>query len=313
MKVFLSHANESKPQVRRLTDGLPKHVERWLDAEELATGQKFPQHIEAGIRNECDFFLVFIDEAALQSEWVKREVALGRERQRDLQRPFVLPILVGDVQARMGELGLAADEWLYLDARDLSDTGVAASGAAIAAELFKHASELVERLRTTDRRSLIDGFAAELAEFEQVAYRWVAAMENRIDVLVTVQAAIDHVRETLAAYNQVADRFIPRLPKHRDALSAAWHDRRSFINRIAALIDLVEDGVYRGAMYDLNEVLGLVHEAQVADAEKRLDPAQLAKDEQRKTVLIDQAQAVLDDLTQRANALFGDLTAELEQ
>jgi hypothetical protein len=312
MKVFLSHANESKPLVRRLTDGLPKHVARWLDAEELATGQKFPQHIEAGIRNECDFFLVFIDEAALQSEWVKREVALGRERQRDLQRPFVLPILVGDVQARMGELGLAADEWLYLDARDLSDTGVAASGAAIAAELFKHASELVERLRTTDRRSLIDGFAAELAEFEQVAYRWVAAMENRIDVLVTVQAAIDHVRETLAAYNQVADRFIPRLPKHRDALSAAWHDRRSFINRIAALIDLVEDGVYRGAMYDLNEVLGLVHEAQVADAEKRLDPAQLAKDEQRKTVLIDQAQAALDDLTQRANALFGDLTAELE-
>jgi hypothetical protein len=178
--------------------------------------------------------------------------------------------------------------------------------------LIKHASELVERLRTTDRRMLIDGFTAELAEYEQVAYRWVAAMENRIDVLVTVQAAIDHVRETLAAYNQVADRFIPRLPKHRDALSAAWHDRRSFINRIAALIDLVEDGVYRGAMYDLNEVLGLVHEAQVADAEKRLDPAQLAKDEQRKTVLIDQAQAVLDDLTQRANALFGDLTAELE-
>jgi hypothetical protein len=312
VKVFLSHANESKPLVRRLTDGLPKHVERWLDAEELATGQKFAQHIEAGIRNECDFFLVFIDEAALASEWVKREVALGRERHRDLQRTFVLPILVGDVHARMGELGLAADEWLYLDARDLSEAGIAASGAAIEAMLFKHASELVERLRTTDRRMLIDGFTAELAEYEQVAYRWVAAMENRIDVLVTVQAAIDHVRETLAAYNQVADRFIPRLPKHRDALSAAWHDRRSFINRIAALIDLVEDGVYRGAMYDLNEVLGLVHEAQVADAEKRLDPAQLAKDEQRKTVLIDQAQAVLDDLTQRANALFGDLTAELE-
>jgi hypothetical protein len=312
VKVFLSHANESKPLVRRLTDGLPKHVERWLDAEELATGQKFAKHIEAGIRNECDFFLVFIDEAALASEWVKREVALGRERHRDLQRTFVLPILVGDVHTRMGELGLAADEWLYLDARDLSEAGIAASSAAIEAMLFKHASELVERLRTTDRRMLIDGFAAELAEYEQVAYRWVAAMENRIDVLVTVQAAIDHVRETLAAYNQVADRFIPRLPKHRDALSAAWHDRRSFINRIAALIDLVEDGVYRGAMYDLNEVLGLVHEAQVADAEKRLDPAQLAKDEQRKTVLIDQAQAVLDDLTQRANALFGDLTAELE-
>jgi hypothetical protein len=65
VKVFLSHASESKPLVRRLTAGLPKHVERWLDAEELATGQRFAKHIEAGIRNECDFFLVFIDEAAL--------------------------------------------------------------------------------------------------------------------------------------------------------------------------------------------------------------------------------------------------------
>jgi hypothetical protein len=312
VKIFLSHASESKHLVRRLTAALPAHVECWLDQDELATGQKFAQHIEAGIRNECDFFLVFIDAAALASQWVQREVTLGRDRQRDLQRPFVLPILIGDVEARMGELGLAADEWLYLDARDLSDAGTAASGAAIAAELFKHASELVERLRTTDRRMLIDGFAAELAEYEQVAYRWVAAMENRLDVLVTVQAAIDHVRETLAAYNQVADRFIPRLPKHRDALSAAWHDRRSFINRIAALIDVVEDGVYRGAMYDLNEVLGLMHEAQVAERDGRLDLAQLERDEQRKTVLLEKAQAVLDDMTQRANALFGDLTAELE-
>jgi hypothetical protein len=312
VKVFLSHANESKPLVRRLTDGLPKHVERWLDAEELATGQKFAKHIEAGIRNECDFFLVFIDEAALASEWVKREVALGRERHRDLQRTFVLPILVGDVHTRMGELGLAADEWLYLDARDLSDAGIAASSAAIAAMLFKHASELIERLRTTDRRMLIDGFAAELAEYEQVAFRFVGALANRLEVLATVQAAIDHVRETLAAYNQVADRFIPRLPRHRDALSAAWHDRRSFVNRIALLIDLVEDGVYRGAMFHLNEVVSMMHEAQLADAEKRVDPAQIERDEAEKAKLLASAESALDDLTQRANALFGDLTAELE-
>jgi hypothetical protein len=312
MKIFLSHASESKPRVKRLTAGLPKHVEPWLDESELATGHKFGQHIEAAIRSECDFFLVFIDEAALASDWVKREVALGCERHRDLQRTFVLPILIGDVAPRMGELGLPADEWLYLDARDPSDAGIAASGAAIAAELFKHASVLIERLRTTDRRALIDGFAAELAEFEQVAYRWAASMENPLDVLVNVQAAIDHVRETLAAYNQVADRFIPRLPMHRDRLSAAWRERRSFTNRIGALIDLVEDSVYRGAMFDLNEVLGLIHQSQVADAQGRLTAAQLATGNERKTALLAKAQSALDDMSQRASALFGDLTAELE-
>lgn len=312
MKIFLSHASESKSLVRRLTAGLPKHVERWLDQDELATGQKFGQHIEAGIRSECDFFLVFIDEAALASDWVRREVALGCERHRDLQRAFVLPILIGDVAARLGELGLPADEWLYLDARDLSEAGIAASGAAIAAELFKHASELIERLRTTDRRALIDAFAGELAEFEQVAYRFVGSMTTPFDVLISVKASIDHVREALGAYNGIADRFIPRLPMHRDRLSAAWRERRSFTNRIGALIDQVEDGVYRGAMFDLNEAVSLLHELMVADAEKRLGAERLATDEARKTALLATAQSALDQMSERASALFGDLTAELE-
>jgi hypothetical protein len=311
MKIFLSHASESKPTVRRLTAGLPSHVEIWLDAEELATGHKFGRHIEAAIRSECDFVLVFIDEAALASDWVKREAALACERHRDLQRPFVLPILIGDVEPRMGELGLAADEWLYLDARDLSDAGIAASGAAIAAELFKHASVLIERLRTTDRRALIDGFAAELAQFEQTAFRFVGAMENRYDVMFSLQASIDHVRETLAAYNAAADRLIPRLPQHRDRLSAAWRERPSFVNRITALIDLIEDGVYRGAMFDLNEVVGTLHQLMVADEAHKLDAAQLAAAQTRKAELLAKAGAALDTMTRRASDLFGDLTAEL--
>ena len=312
MKIFLSHASQSKPLVRRLTDPLPPHVERWLDQDELATGQKFAQHIESGLRNDCDFLIVFIDEAALDSEWVRREVGIGLQRQRDLQRPFVIPVLLGEVPGRMHEIGLPADEWLYLDARDCSDPGLAASAAALQAELFKHASELVERLRTADRRALIDGFAAELAEFEQVAFRWVASMANRIDVLIAVPASQDHIRECLAAYNAVADRFIPRLPAHRDRLSAAWRDRRSLCNHIAALIDLVEDGVYRGALFDLNQVLTMLHESMVADAEDRLQPASLADFEARKVDLLAKAQAAIERMTRDASRLVGDLTSELE-
>lgn len=312
MKIFLSHASRSKPLVRRLTDGLPRHVERWLDQEELATGHPFPRHIEAGIRTECDFLVAFIDADALDSDWVRREVSIGLARQRDLKRPFVLPVLLADVRSRMGELGLPADEWLYLDARDLSDAGIAVSAAALKAELFRHASELIERLRSADRRALIDAFAGELAEYEQVAYRWLASMANSIGVLITVQASIDHLRDCLAAYNAVADRFVPRLPLHRDRLSAAWHDRRSLCNHIAALLDVVEDDVYRGAMFDLNEVLGMIHETMVADAEQRLDAAQLAAHEQRKTALLAKAQAALDRMTREASELVGDLTSELE-
>ena len=311
MKVFLSHASPSKPLVRRVAAALPPHVECWLDQDEMGPGQKFPARIEAGIRTGCDFLVVFVDENALDSDWVKREVALGLQRQRDLQRPFVVPVLLGDVHARMHELGLPADEWLYLDARRHDDAALDATGKALRDELFKHASELVERLRVADRRALVDQFAAELTEYEQVAFRWVASMRSPIEVLVGLSAAQDHIRECLDAYNEVGNRFIPRLPLHRDRLIAAWHDRRSLCRHISELIDYVEDDVYRGALYDLNEVLGTLHRNMVADDERRLDPAERAADEARKDALLDKAQRALDRMTRDASELVGDLTSEL--
>lgn len=311
MRIFLSHDSQDKQLVRRLTDGLPKHVQRWLDADELRTGQKFADHIEAGIRLECDFFLVFIDEDALASEWVKREVALALGRQRDLQRPYVLPVLIGDVAHRMGELGLAPEERLYLDARDHSDAGIAASAVALQAELFKHASELVERLRSADRRALIDGFSAELAEFEQVAFRWVASMEIGVEGMVAMLDASNHVRDCLAAYNAVADRFIPRLPMHRDRLLAGWREHRSLCNHIAALIDQIEDGVYRGAMFELREVINLVHAAMVAAEQGPLDAAQMAAQNERKRELLAAATAAIEAMTREASDVVADLHAEL--
>jgi len=312
MRVFLSHASPSKPLVIRLTEGLPRHVDRWLDQHELSAGERFGRHIEAGIRRQCDFLIVFVDEAALASEWVQREVAIGLERQRDLRRTFVLPVLLGDVRERLGELGLAADEWLHLDARDHSDAGLATSAAALQAELFKHASELVEQLRSDDRRALIDGFAAELAGFEQVAFRWVASMTGRIDAIIATLPPQDHIRDCLAAYNAVADRFIPELPHQRDRLCAAWSDQRILVKHIGALVDFVEDRVYRGALYALNEVLGLLHEAMVAESEQRLQADWLTTAEARKAELLGQAQAALQEMTEMASELFGDLTGSLD-
>jgi hypothetical protein len=86
VKIFLSHASESKPLVRRLTEPLPPHVSIWLDRDMMGPGQKFGSRIQAAIDRECDFVLVFIDEHALASEWVRRETALALERQVALQR-----------------------------------------------------------------------------------------------------------------------------------------------------------------------------------------------------------------------------------
>ena len=179
MKIFLSHASESKPLVRRLTEPLPPHVSMWLDRDMMGPGQRFGSRIQAAIDRECDFVLVFIDEHALASDWVRRETALALERQVALQRTYVLPVLLQPVGARMKELGIDPEDMLYLDATDASESGIAAAARTLGEELFKHCSVLIEALRNADRRRFIDDLAADLTEFSRSpscgGHRWATA------------------------------------------------------------------------------------------------------------------------------------------
>lgn len=309
MKIFLSHASEAKPLVIRLTEALPAHVQVWLDRDAMAAGQRFGPRIEAAIRRECDFVLVFIDEHALASDWVQRETTLALERQRALQRAFVLPVLLQPLGERMNALGIDPQQMLYLDATDTSEAGVEASARRLGEELFKHASVLIESLRNADRRSMLDQLSGEVTEFKQVAFRWQASMGNSLAVLSSNQAAFDHVRETLAAYNAVAERFIPRLAMHRDRITAAWRDRRSLCEDVREVLDAIENEVYRGAMFALNEVIAAIHRLDAAGGA----PAQeLAALDARKDALNEAARAALEDMSARTAELIGDLESELE-
>ena len=309
MKIFLSHASEAKPLVLRLTEPLPPHVQIWLDRDALAAGQRFGPRIEAAIRRECDFVLVFIDEHALASDWVLRETTLALERQRALQRAFVLPVLLQPLGARMKELGIDPQEMLYLDATDTSDAGIAQSAARLGGELFKHASVLIESLRNADRRSMLDELSAEVTEYKQVAFRWQASLGNSLAVLSTNQAAFDHVRETLAAYNAVSERFIPRLALHRDRITAAWRDRRSLCEDVREVLAFIENDVYSGALFSLNEVIQAIHHL---DAAGGAPAAEVAALDARKDALNEAARAALERMIARTAELIGDLESELE-
>jgi TIR domain len=314
VKIFLSHASEATPLVRRLTAALPRHVEIWLDADELRLGQKFAQHIERGIRLECDFVIAFIDRHALDSPWVKREAELALKRGVDLRRGFVIPVLIDDVAERLGDLGLASDQFIYLDARDLSDAGVLASARMLEAELFKLASGLVEQLRCADRRVLLDRFAAELAEFEQVAFRWLASMSNSLAVLSFEGPPVAHARDCLAAYNEVSDRFIPRLPVHRDQLSAGWRESKALCNHINKLMDFIEDGVYRGTMFRMTDALKMAHAIGAAsDTSQPAGAASIAAQDAQKDEIIATARLSLTRMTEESSELINDLTSELEE
>jgi len=309
MKIFLSHASESKPLVRRLTEPLPPHVAIWLDRDMMAPGQRFGPRIEAAIRRECDFVIVFIDEYALASDWVQRETTLALERQAALQRTYVLPVLLQDVGSRMKELGIDPEEMLYLDATDRSDSGIAASARTLADELFKHCSVMIESLRDADRRKLLEDLAAETTEFKQAAFMWQSSMANSLAVLSTHQAAFDHVGETLAAYNRVADRFIPRLALHRDRITAAWRNQRSLCSDVRELLASIEVDVYRGAMFRLNEIIAMIHHL---DSTSGAAPADIARLDAEKEQLTDAARSALERMSAASTELIADLERELE-
>ena len=309
MRIFLSHASESKPRVVRLTEPLPAHVQIWLDRDALAAGQRFGPRIEAAIRRDCDFVLVFIDEHALASDWVKRETALALQRQADLQRTFVLPVLLQPLGARMKEIGIDPDEMLYIDATDSSDAGIALGARLLADELFKHSSTMIETLRNADRRAMLDALSAEVTEYKQVAFRWQASLGNRLAVLSTNQAAFDHVRDTLADYNAVSERFVPRLALHRDRITAAWRDRRALCEDVREVLASIENDVYRGAMFSLNEVIEAIHHL---DASHGAPAEELAALDARKDTLNEAARAALERMSARTAELIGDLESELE-
>ena len=307
MKIFLSHASESKPRVRRIAEMLPRHVDAWLDQDELAAGRKFPDIIERAIRLQSDFTVVFVDAQALDSQWVRREVDLALRREVDLQRPFVIPVLLGDVAQRLHELGFDPGQRLYLDARDLSDEGLARSGRALADELFKLASRLIESLRSVDRRALLDAFSSELTAFQQAAYRFVSTFENSLESIVLDERITALVRDALADYNAVADRFIARLPQHRDRLTAAWRDRRALCNDVRELATLIEVDVYRGALFAFSDVIEVIHAVN-----DRADVATVRPHEPRREAVVTAARRALERLSTKASDVISDLEAELE-
>lgn len=306
MKLFLSHASESKPLVERIVLSLPDHVKRWLDKTELSAGHRFGPHIEAAIAEECDFLIAFLDEHALARDWVPREIALGLRREADLRRSFVLPVLLQDVRARVAEVGDIADR-LYLPAWDHSDAGIAAVTQRLADELFAHASRTLETLRGLGRRGMLDAFASELTAYKQVAFMWRASLGNPIPVLVSNQAAFDHVADSVQSYNAVAAVFISRLGLHRDRICTAWSQHIGLCEDLRDVVGRIER-VYRGEMFALNKILARVH-ACLPPATP--DARTLRRHDREREAIVAAAGAALDDVSDRATRVIASLEREI--
>jgi TIR domain-containing protein len=134
LKIFLSHRSRDKALVREFRSLLPDFLDTWLDEDSLTWGESFPAELRTSIQSGVDFLILFLDNEALDSKWVQQELAWAMEREKELKRTFVLPILLEEVAAGKMPPGLAERQYLRLD--DFNRASVESLASRATLQLF---------------------------------------------------------------------------------------------------------------------------------------------------------------------------------
>ncbi len=134
MKIFLSHRSNNKPLVREFKVHLPHFLHIWLDEDSLSWGDPLSISLKESIKSNVDFLIIFLDGKTLESEWVKKELKWALEREKELQRTFVLPILIND--ANLDNLPSEFEDRLYLTLPDYNKESVKVLADKVTLQLF---------------------------------------------------------------------------------------------------------------------------------------------------------------------------------
>ena len=96
-RIFLCHATEDKPKVKKLYDALQlANFEPWFDQESLILGDPWDSKIESAIRT-CDYFMVCISKASTHKQgYLNREirVAIREFQKQPFDAVYFFPILI---------------------------------------------------------------------------------------------------------------------------------------------------------------------------------------------------------------------------
>ncbi|UGT61408.1 TIR domain-containing protein [Nocardia asteroides] len=145
--------------VREVRAHLPEHVNTWIDEKDLLAGDPLERQIRSGIESDCDFLVVFLDESVVRSDWVAKELLWARDEEVRLGRPFVLPVLIDDVD--LGDLNWLRER-VFLRCYGFTEADITRLASELASSLFAWLSRDVERLRKPPEPGLND-----LAVFQQ--------------------------------------------------------------------------------------------------------------------------------------------------
>jgi hypothetical protein len=109
MRIFISHSGQEKPLVRELKSSLLPFLSTWIDEDRLFFGCELGDALRNAIYTEVDYFVLLLDQTAVKREWDRKEETWALDREKEIGRPFLLPVLLNDVRQSFPELGLSEE------------------------------------------------------------------------------------------------------------------------------------------------------------------------------------------------------------
>jgi DeoR/GlpR family transcriptional regulator of sugar metabolism len=171
MKIFLSHSSRNKPLIREVKSYLPDHIKLWIDEKDLLIGDNLETTIKDAIETNSDYVIVFLDNYAVKSTWVIKELEWALNHEQEIERTFVLPVMLDKDVMEFGLLNILSKR-KYLSCYDFSESSIRNLSTNIIAELFAWLSRdlttknsLIQRQNTTIKLlDEADHFTAKIAD-----------------------------------------------------------------------------------------------------------------------------------------------------
>lgn len=146
MRIFFSHSSRNKPLVREVKRHLPENLNVWIDEKNLLIGEQLEKSLQDAIQSDADFVVIFIDNISVRSEWVKKELIWALEKEREIDRVFVLPIVL-ETEAWGKVEPEEFQNRKYLSCTDYDENSIKILANSLVAELFSWLSRDLERKR----------------------------------------------------------------------------------------------------------------------------------------------------------------------
>ncbi len=109
-ELFLSHSDKDREFAGRLAEILDRHgVPYWYSRSNLRGGQQWHDEIGAALAR-CDWFLVVLSPASVQSKWVKRELVYALDDER--YQEHIIPVLYQSCEHRQLSWTLSQDQFV---------------------------------------------------------------------------------------------------------------------------------------------------------------------------------------------------------